>query len=145
MLIPSKNRKIAAVLAFAGVLPLAVPGFPGLHLVAGHKLYLGQWRWALLYMVLAMMPVPWVANMAWMAGLFEGIWYLTQDPEEFDLNFNSDDSAVPLASSGPVTKTVRTVADITDAVRDLEQLRQEGLISEYEFEQKRRQLLDRIS
>jgi TM2 domain-containing membrane protein YozV len=145
MLIPSKNRKIAAVLAFAGVLPLAIPGFPGVHLVAGHKLYLGQWRWAGLYIVLAMLPVPWIANMAWMAGLFEGIWYLTQDPEEFDLNFNRDGSVAPLAGEALVGKSVLTVADITDAVRDLEQLRQEGLISEYEFEQKRRQLLDRIS
>lgn len=36
------------------------------------------------------------------------------------------------------------VPSIVEAVRQIEQLRQEGLISEYEFEQKRRQLLDRI-
>jgi Short C-terminal domain len=29
-------------------------------------------------------------------------------------------------------------------VRELDRLREEGLISEYEFEQKRRKLLDRI-
>jgi hypothetical protein len=37
------------------------------------------------------------------------------------------------------------IGAIADAVRHLDQLRADGLISEYEFEQKRRQLLDRIS
>jgi hypothetical protein len=36
------------------------------------------------------------------------------------------------------------VSAIADALRELDDLRQDGLISEYEFEQKRRQLLDRI-
>ena len=39
---------------------------------------------------------------------------------------------------------VETLVTIADAMRHLDQLRQEGLITEYEFEQKRRQLLDRI-
>jgi hypothetical protein len=37
------------------------------------------------------------------------------------------------------------VGAIADALRQLDSLRQEGLLSEYEFEQKRRQLLDRIA
>ena len=36
------------------------------------------------------------------------------------------------------------VGEIANALRELEQLRQEGLISEYEFEQKRRSLLDQV-
>ena len=37
------------------------------------------------------------------------------------------------------------VSAIAEALRQLDQLRQDGLISEYEFEQKRRQLLERIT
>ncbi|HBE56290.1 MAG TPA: hypothetical protein DDW56_01850 [Cyanobacteria bacterium UBA11366] len=37
------------------------------------------------------------------------------------------------------------IGAIADALRQLDILRQEGLMSEYEFEQKRRQLLDRIA
>jgi hypothetical protein len=33
---------------------------------------------------------------------------------------------------------------VANALRELDALREEGLISEYEFEQKRRQLIDRI-
>jgi hypothetical protein len=36
------------------------------------------------------------------------------------------------------------VSAIAQALRELDDLREDGLISEYEFEQKRRQLLDRI-
>jgi hypothetical protein len=44
-----------------------------------------------------------------------------------------------------VLETVgQKVTDLTQAVRELDQLRQDGLISEYEFEQKRRKLIDRI-
>jgi Short C-terminal domain len=44
------------------------------------------------------------------------------------------------AIAGPI----KQVLSVTDAVRELDQLRQDGLISEYEFEQKRRRLIDRI-
>jgi hypothetical protein len=36
------------------------------------------------------------------------------------------------------------VESVANALRELEALRQEGLISEYEFEQKRRRMLDQI-
>jgi hypothetical protein len=37
------------------------------------------------------------------------------------------------------------VSAIAEALRQLDCLRQDGLISEYEFEQKRRKLLDRMT
>jgi TM2 domain-containing membrane protein YozV len=148
-----KNRKVAAVLAFAGVMPLALPGTPAVHLVGLHKFYLGQWQWGCFYLALAWTPMPWIA------GVVEGIWYLTQESEEFDHNFNpaADDWNGPPATmafgatletrrgwSEPFSPAVNPVIAVTDAVRELDQLRQDGLISEYEFEQKRRRLLDRI-
>jgi TM2 domain-containing membrane protein YozV len=142
LLSSSKNRKVAAVLAFTGVMPLALPGTPEVHLVGLHKFYLGQWQWGCLYLALAWTPMPWIA------GVVEGIWYLTQESEEFDQNFNlATDWLGPPIGLGrptPVGTVANPVIAVTDAVRELDQLRQDGLISEYEFEQKRRRLLDRI-
>ena len=76
------------------------------------------------------------------ASAIEAIWYLSQDQEEFDRNFNKE---LP-ATQRTVTVTVQPerVNAVGDALRELDRLRQEGLISEAEFEQKRRLLLDQI-
>ncbi len=127
-----KNRKIAALLAFAGVV-LPISGL--------HKFYLGQPGWGLLYVLLSFgTPI------ARIAGAIEGVWYLAQDGTEFDQNFN----VARLDTDEPETKPSAELIDparvgaIAEALRQLDQLRQDGLISEYEFEQKRRQLLDQI-
>jgi TM2 domain-containing membrane protein YozV len=132
MLTKPKNRQIAAALAFAGVI---VP-------IAGlHKLYLGQYRWGMLYLLLSLAtPIPKIAS------AIEGVWFLTQDDNQFDRNFNGGSEPSPTVKLA-VQPTVdpAQVSAIAEAVRQLDQLRQEGLISEYEFEQKRRQLLDSVT
>jgi TM2 domain-containing membrane protein YozV len=134
MLSRMKSRKTAAVLAFAG----AVGPVSGLH-----KFYLGQPIWGVIYLLLSLIPF---FSPVKVASALEGIWYLAQNEEEFNENFN--------AGHYPFTVTVEPevsgvspdqISAIAQAVRELDQLRQEGLISEYEFEQKRRQLLDRIA
>jgi TM2 domain-containing membrane protein YozV len=91
--------------------------------VAGlHKFYLGQPRWGLVYLLLSWTPIP------HMAAAIEAVWYMVQ----------------PEGGSFTVTPQVAAVPLLTDGIRQLEQLRVDGLITEYEFEQKRRQLLDRI-
>lgn len=132
MLNKPKSRKIAAILALVSAAPLPLFGI-SLHAAGLHKFYLGQKWWGALYILLAFTPIPAVA------GVIEGVWYLIQDPDEFDQNFNG--VAIEAVESSPVTKGIRTIAE---DMRHLDQLRQDGLISEYEFEQKRRQLLDRI-
>lgn len=131
MLNQLKSRKIAAILAFAGTL------FP----VAGlHKFYLGQPWWGVVYILLSWTPIPRVAS------AIEGFWYLSQESDEFDRNFNLEseiDHVVPLPTRSSVV-IQNPVSAIADALRELDDLREDGLISEYEFEQKRRQLLDRI-
>lgn len=118
-----KNRTLAAMLALSGVLiPLS-----GLH-----KFYLGQPGWGLLYLLLSWTPIPKVAS------AIEAVWYLAQDGEQFDQSFN-----LGVQRQSPVV--LQSVENIADALRQLDSLRLEGLVSEYEFEQKRRQLLDRIS
>jgi hypothetical protein len=152
-----RTQRIAAVLAFAGLLPFVLTNIPMLPvLTAGHKIYLRQWRWAAIYAGIALVPIPWIAKMAWLASVIEGIWYLMQEPEVFDLNFNrqpGEELVLETVGGTVATATVlptvvqpgvRKVMDVTQAVRELDQLRQDGLISEYEFEQKRRKLIDRI-
>jgi TM2 domain-containing membrane protein YozV len=130
MLSKPKSRKIAALLAFAGIV-IPVCGF--------HKFYLGQPLWGILYLLLCWTPIPRIAS------VIEGFWYLAQGKDEFDRNFNlgitSIAPSVPTPSPGVDPSQVGAIAD---ALRQLDSLRQEGLMSEYEFEQKRRQLLDRI-
>ncbi|MCM0592373.1 MAG: NINE protein [Gloeotrichia echinulata DVL01] len=124
MLIKRKSRSVAAILAFAGTLTVS-----GLH-----KFYLGQPLWGVLYVLLSWTPIPKVAS------AIEGVWYLALDEEAFDRNFNQGKSQV--LNSPQVSNQVETVAN---ALRELDALRQDGLITEYEFEQKRRQLLDQMT
>jgi TM2 domain-containing membrane protein YozV len=125
-----KDRKVAAVLAFVGIL------LPGLH-----KFYLGQPRWGVAYLLLSWTPIPKIAS------ALEGFWYLFQDREDFARHFNA--GLLETASGGQTIPNQAMpapleVSSIAEALRQIEQLRQEGLISEHEFEQKRRQLVERI-
>ncbi|MEH2070668.1 MAG: NINE protein [Nostoc sp.] len=124
MLTKRKSRSVAAVLAFSGTLTIS-----GLH-----KFYLGQHFWGILYVLLSWTPIPKIAS------AIEGVWYLAQDEEAFDRNFNLGKSV-----SRNSQRLSNQVGAVADALRELDALRQDGLISEYEFEQKRRQLLDQIS
>jgi TM2 domain-containing membrane protein YozV len=131
-----KDRKIAALLALISTVPLLPSGL--------HKFYLGQLRWGIVYLLLSWTPIPKIAS------ALEAFWYLFQEPEEFDRHFNSDlqpVTTIDLASvpaRSIVTMAPAQVNAVADALRQLDQLRQDGLMSEYEFEQKRRQLLDRL-
>lgn len=125
-----KSRKLAAGLALLGVVTL-----PGLH-----RFYLGQSRWGLAYLLLA-----WKTPISRIASGVEALWYLFLDDAEFDLTFNSPDAlaAVAEAKIKPNLDPAK-VEQVVRAVREIENLRQEGLITETEFEQKRRKLLDQI-
>jgi TM2 domain-containing membrane protein YozV len=126
-----KNRKVAALLAATGAFTPFVSGF--------HKFYLGQPVWGTIYLLLSWTPIPHVAS-----GI-EAAWYLFQDSDEFDHRFNANPSPwLPLG--GPSgSSDASNVSAIANAIRELDQLRADGLLSEYEFEQKRRQLLDQVS
>jgi TM2 domain-containing membrane protein YozV len=121
-----KSRQLAIILAFASMVA-PVAGF--------HKFYLGQPVWGVIYVLLSWTPVPHIAS------AIEAVWYLTQASKHFDDNFNSLAPAVPVGLPQPIAHPMTTVAQ---SIRELEQLRVDGLISEYEFEQKRRQWLDRV-
>ena len=119
-----KNRQVAIVLAFASV-AIPVAGF--------HKFYLGQPGWGLVYLLLSWTPIPHIAS------AIEAVWYLTQDSTQFHGNVNS-------LAPGALDSLPRanSVTNIAASIRELDELRADGLISEHEFEQKRRQCLDRV-
>jgi TM2 domain-containing membrane protein YozV len=127
-----KNRNIALILAFLGtVTPLA-----GLH-----KFYLGQPLWGTVYFVLLWFAPP----LPHIACAIEAVWYLALDREQFERRFNLNyKDNFSLKSISPGTGEIIQVKAIADGLRELDRLREDGLISEYEFEQKRRQLLNHI-
>lgn len=116
-----KNRQIAIVLAFASM-TTPIAGF--------HKFYLGQPVWGIVYLLLSWTPIPHIAS------AIEAVWYLTQDSTKFGSNSIS-------APQSPLTLPPHSINTVTQSIRELDKLRADGLISEYEFEQKRRQWLDR--
>jgi TM2 domain-containing membrane protein YozV len=119
-----KNRRVAVALALLGTItPIA-----GLH-----KLYLGQPLWGLIYILLWSTPIPRIA------AAIDAVWYIVQDIEQFERQFNGHSQYNLNLNTSPQVKA------IAEAMRELDQLRSDGLLTEYEFEQKRRQLLDYIA
>ena len=114
------------------VIPLPIAGL--------HKFYLGQPTWGVIYLLLG-----WSSPIARIACAIDAVWYLVQDGEQFQRRFNLEvasgfsPSTLPSQPIDP-----NQVGTMAEALRQLDQLREDGLVSEYEFEQKRRQLLDRI-
>jgi len=121
-----KKRSLTIILALIGtVTPLT-----GLH-----KFYLGQPLWGVIYFLLS-----WQSPMSRIACAIDAVLYLAQDQDHFNNRFNPELGS--LAES--TTINPKQITAVAEAIRELEKLRQEGLISESEFEQKRRQLLDQV-
>ncbi|MEM9164244.1 MAG: SHOCT domain-containing protein [Cyanobacteria bacterium P01_F01_bin.4] len=115
-------------LAFVGAFqPTPVP------LTFLHKLYLGQYGWSAVYFLLGFTQI------ARIACAIEGLWYLWEG-----IGGPTLPNEQPRQSSGSLEQVPQQVGAIATALRELDQLRQEGLLSEYEFEQKRRHLLDQL-
>ena len=119
-----KNRQVAVILALLGTItPLA-----GLQ-----KIYLGQPMWGIIYLLLWSTPIPRIAC------AIDLVWYVIQDGEQFEYQFNG------IARGKYAVDEAKKVQAISDALRKLDSLREDGLMTEYEFEQKRRQLLEKVS
>ena len=122
-----RQQKTAIILALLTVLvPLPIAGI--------HKFYLGQYGWGIIYLLLWSTPIPRIAC------AIDAVWYILQDSQSFQIHYNSGG----LESISVDRMEVEHIEALTLALEKLEQLRQQGLVSELEFEQKRRQLLDRI-
>lgn len=125
---PPFNWTIAAGLAFAGAFnPLPIP------ITGVHKFYVGQPIWGGIYLLLGWTQIPRVAC------ALEGIWFLSR-AQLLGRQEAATNSTIPDGVS--VSQQTQAIAS---ALRELEKLRQEGLISEQEFECNRRNLLERLS
>lgn len=126
-----KQRKIAIALALLStVLPWPVAGL--------HKFYLSQPLWGGIYWLLWHTPIPRIAC------AIDAVWYLVQGEAAFQQQFNHLNLNTGIENLSANAFSPPQVSTIAEALRELEQLRLEGLVSEYEFEQKRRQLIDRL-
>jgi len=117
-----KSRKIAVGLALLST----ITPIPGLQ-----KFYLGQPLWGIIYLLL------WSSPMVRIACTIDAVWYIIQDLEQFDYQFNG------IATGQFAINEAQKVNAIAEALRELDSLREDGLMTEYEFEQKRRQLLEK--
>ena len=129
-----KSRKIAIVLALVStVVPWPIAGL--------HKIYLGQPLWGGIYLLLWNTPIPRIAC------AIDAVWYFVQGELNFEQQFKGQikGQMAEVRTSIAAVSDAQAVNAIAEALRELDRLRVEGLVSEYEFEQKRRQLLDRIA
>ncbi|MFM7441708.1 MAG: hypothetical protein ACKO2V_24430 [Snowella sp.] len=124
---PKSRRGAITIALLVAVLPFPLAGL--------HKFYLGQPLWGAIYLLLWNTPVP------RMAAAIDAVWYFVQGEEAFDRQFNGILSTSSIVAALPPPP----VSAIAEGLRELDRLRTEGLVSEYEFEQTRRQLLDRIT
>ncbi len=126
-----KSRKVAIIVALLStIVPWPIAGV--------HKFYLGQPVWGVIYLLLWNTPIPSIAC------AIDAVWYFVQGEEQFNDQFNG------LTPSNPYkvyTKKLEPlqVNVISEGLRELDKLREEGLVSDYEFAQKRRKLLDKIN
>lgn len=127
-----KSRRIAVIIALLGtVTPLG-----GLH-----KFYLGQPLWGIIYLLLWTTPIPRFACAV------DAVWYLLQTTEDFENRFNPLTNSVDYGKenkSEQDSQLTRRVEDVAEALRSLEKLREQGLLLDDEFEQKRRQLIAKL-
>jgi TM2 domain-containing membrane protein YozV len=113
-----KNKYVAALLAFF------------LGGIGIHKFYLGRTGAGILYALFFWTFIP------GMIAFFESIILLFMPDSEFNFKFNGQFIAPSLSSGNPIQEAL--------ALEKLAELQAKGLITENEFEAKRRQILDRM-
>ncbi|MBE9176744.1 hypothetical protein IQ225_18075 [Synechocystis salina LEGE 06155] len=123
--LPKRRYWAIALAVTSAVLPWPIAGL--------HKLYLGQPVWAGVYWLLWNTPIPRIAC------AIDAVWYFVQGEDDFNRQFNNLEGN--WHQNGDSLQPSQQVITMAEAMRELEQLRLEGLLTEYEFEQKRRQLL----
>lgn len=127
----SRDRRVAVALALVGA--LTPTPFP---LAGLHKFYLGQPGWGALYLILGWTQISRIAC------AIEAVWYLTQKEADFQAQVAANVKLAAVDTEQASVATPALTLQLATALRELEHLRQEGLISEYEFESQRRTLLE---
>jgi TM2 domain-containing membrane protein YozV len=113
-----KNKVVAALLAFF------LGGF------GAHKFYLGQIGWGVVYLLFCWTLIP------GLAAFVEFFLLLATSEEAFNRRFNPGVGPALVLPANPMEQAL--------ALEKLAELQAKGLLSESEFEAKRRQILDRL-
>lgn len=139
-----KSQKFAIILAIVSAMtPLS----------GWHKVYLQQYWWGLVYLLVSVALTPPAMDAKWLlpyfgvaqiASLLEGVWYFLQSEEAFQQRFSREEVNGTLTGNPAEGTPPQMVSETAQAIRKLDQLREDGLLSEYEFEQQRRQLIEGI-
>ena len=93
----------------------------------GHKFYLGQTGWAIMYLLFCWTGIP------SFAAFIELIILLVMPESDFNRRFN-----------GVIAEAKWSVRDSTAALGDLKRLYDDGIITAEEYEEKRKKLLKNI-
>jgi TM2 domain-containing membrane protein YozV len=113
-----KNKVVAALFAFF------LGGF------GAHKFYLGEVGWGITYLVFCWTGIPWIA------GFIEFLYLLSMDDQGFDRRFNER-----YLTTSDYNYNVLQEAQ---GLEKLAELKNRGLLTDEEFEAKRRQILERM-
>ncbi len=131
-----KEKPALGLLCLAGVL---LPGF--------QRFYLGQKTSGWVFIVIGLfglpfLPFPWylklLSYLLRVLCLAEGLWVLSMTNQDFDARFNPEFARLEWTSTVKKQKPL-------DPEQQLESMRRQGLLTESEYQQKRKDLLAKIS
>jgi TM2 domain-containing membrane protein YozV len=131
-----KEKPALGLLCLAGVV---LPGF--------QRFYLGQKITGWVFIVIGLfglpfLPFPWylklLSYLLRVLCLAEGLWVFSLDNQDFDTRFNPEDARLEWTSTVKKQKPM-------DPEQQLESMRRQGLLTESEYQQKRKDLLAKIS
>jgi TM2 domain-containing membrane protein YozV len=115
-----KNKIVAGLLAFF------LGGF------GMHKFYLGNAGMGIIYLLFCWTLIPAIAS------FIEAIILFSMSDKEFDMRYNRPPVMYP---NNNVLNNSRNISDNLDNIRKLHRLKEDGIITEEEFEIKKKKLL----
>lgn len=116
-----KNKTVAALLAiFLGCLGI-------------HKFYLGKGGQGVLYLLITVFTLGIAGIIIAIISLIEGIILISMSDKEFDVKYNKQYI--------PANQNNNYRGNYIEDLRKLHQLKQDGIITEQEFEDKKRKML----
>ncbi len=106
-----------------------------------HKFYLGQVGWGILYLLFFWTYIPFIA------AFVEFFILLLMSEEEFNRQFNPhmlSSNTYQRDVASPTEATRASPTEATQALRELKELYEAGIITPEEYEEKRRNLLRQL-
>ncbi len=102
-----------------------------------HKFYLGRIGWGIVYVLFCWTWIPLIAS------LIDFILLACMNEMEFNLKYNTKEETTPTVVIKPTTEVVvkEETSNYVDEVKKLYDLKEKGIITQEEFELKKKMLL----